>query len=171
MPTSLSWCKAAAWASFSTLIIYIISYIILATSTWCQSCAAINWATMNVASMLTSNNNKHMCFDTSINYKIPLHAALCDHRSSIWERSVVQQDHFAARKIEQDSFLVVTEHWQPEQRPRPRVRQSWPSWSFLRLPSASTVFNLVSPSLSLIFFTITYVLITVRLFGLALTYF
>ena len=57
---------------------------------------------MNVASMLTSNNNKHMCFDTSINYKIPLHAAPCDHRSSIWERNVVQQDHFVARKIEQD---------------------------------------------------------------------
>ena len=76
-----------------------------------------------------------------------------------------------ALKVVGSSFLVVTEHWQPEQRPRPRVRQSWPSWSFLRLPSASTVFNLVSPSLSLIFFTITYVLITVRLFGLALTYF
>ena len=126
--------------------------------------------------MATPNSNKHMSFDTALKrYLCTQHlvtiVAQAEKRifftkttlyqgtwHSFWSISTVilQQDKIFIKRVLWNwgnkskvgsSFLVVTEHWQPEQRPRPRVRQSWPSWSFLRQPSVSTVFNLVSPSL------------------------
>ena len=75
---------------------------------------------------------------SNLKYLISKTAARLSTKYSSMEICEIEK---TAPRVVGSSFLVVTEHWQSEQLPRPRVRQSWPSWSFLRQPSASTVFN------------------------------